>query len=469
MDATDLCYTSATELAEAIRAKHISPMEVIDALLARIDRLNPRLNAYVAVMDAEARAAARSAEDAVMRGAELGPLHGIPVSIKDLINVKRVPNTRGTKIYEGYVPEEDAPLVERLRAAGAIVAGKTNTPAFGWKGATDNLLFGATRNPWNLERTPGGSSGGASAAVAAGLGPLAVGTDGGGSIRIPSAFTGIFGMKGSWGLVPQYPASAVYSISHAGPMTRTVRDAALMLQAIAGADPRDPGCSAHPVPDYSRALSPEIKGLKIGLPREYFADSMDSAVRDAVTAAVRVLEGQGARVEEVSLPHCRYAPAAFVALVLPEASAVHARYLKTRAAEYGQDVRDQLYAGLLIPAHRYVRAQHVRTLIIQDLAAAMRRVDVLALPTVAIPAPRLGERSVTLAGKTVNVVAALARLTLLFNLSGLPAISVPCGFTADGLPIGLQLAARAFDEATVLRAAYAYEAETSWRERQPPL
>jgi Asp-tRNA(Asn)/Glu-tRNA(Gln) amidotransferase A subunit family amidase len=252
-------------------------------------------------------------------------------------------------------------------------------------------------------------------------------------------------------------------------MTKSVGDAALLLQVIAGADPRDPSSSAQPVPDYSQALAGEIKGLKIGLPREYFADHMDGEVREAVRAVIQVLADQGAAVEEVSLPHCRYAPAAFVGLVLPEASCGHVHYLKTRAQEYGSEVRGLLYAGLLLPASRYVQAQRARTLIIQDLSEALQRVDVLALPTVAMPAPRIGQQSVTLGDKTVNVIAALARFTLPFNLAGLPAMTVPCGFTSDGLPIGLQIAGRAFAEPTILRVAHAHEAQTSWHRQHPPL
>ncbi len=259
------------------------------------------------------------------------------------------------------------------------------------------------------------------------------------------------------------------TMDHVGPITRTVADAALLLGAIAGADTRDPCCSSRPVPNYREELGGEIRGLKIGLPREYFAEAMDPQVRSAMTAAVEKLSSLGAVAEEVSLPHCRYAPAAFVALAMSEATAVHARDLRSKPNDYSSEVRELLYMGLLIPARRYVQAQRVRALIVRDLAEALRRVDVLALPTVTIPAPRIGERSVDLNGKSVNVTAALARLTLPFNLSGLPAISVPCGFTSEGLPIGLQIVGRAFAESSVLRVAHAYETNSVWRERRPAL
>jgi len=239
----ELCWMPAVELAAAIRRKKVSPVEVVDAVLARVERLNPKLNAYCTVTAEAARREAKAAERALGRkGVRLGPLHGVPFSIKDLLITKGVRTTWGSKLYADHVPEEDAPVVERLKAAGGIMVGKTNTPAFGWIGATHNLVFGITRSPWNLERTPGGSSGGAGAAVAAGMAQLAVGTDGGGSIRIPSSFSGIFGLKPSFGRVPVYPFSGAWSLSHAGPMTRTVADAALMMTVLAGPDERDPNC-----------------------------------------------------------------------------------------------------------------------------------------------------------------------------------------------------------------------------------
>ncbi|HEX4835150.1 MAG TPA: amidase family protein, partial [bacterium] len=240
MDATDLCHIPAADLAAAIRAKTVSPVEVVDAVLARIERINPTLNAYCTVTPEAARAAARDAEAAVLRGDPLGPLHGVPVSIKDLVVTKGVRTTWGSRLYAQFVPDEDAPVVERLKQAGAIIVGKTNTPEFGYKGITDNLVFGVSRNPWSLSHTPGGSSGGGAAAVAAGLGPLAVGTDGGGSIRIPCSCCGLFGLKATLGRVAAAPTyGGLDTLSHTGPMTRTVRDAALMLTAIAGSDPRD--------------------------------------------------------------------------------------------------------------------------------------------------------------------------------------------------------------------------------------
>jgi aspartyl-tRNA(Asn)/glutamyl-tRNA(Gln) amidotransferase subunit A len=298
---TDLCWTSATELAALIRRKKVSPVEVVDAVLTRIDKLNPRLNAYVLVLGDAARRRAKAAERALgRRSARLGPLHGVPYSVKDLVITNGVRTTFGTPLNRDSVPTEDAPIVARRAAAGGIMLGKTNTPAFGWIGATHNLLFGTTRNPWDLEKTPGGSSGGASAAVAAGLGPLAVGTDGGGSIRIPASCTGIFGHKPSYGRIPIYPVSGAWSLSHVGPMTRTVADAALMMNVCAGPDERDPYSLPAERVDYVKALKAPVKGLRVAYSEDLgFAEAVDDEVRAACARAARAFRELGCRVETV--------------------------------------------------------------------------------------------------------------------------------------------------------------------------
>src|SRR5438477_4865046 len=283
MPETDLNWLSATEQAALIRRKKVSPVEIVDALLARIDKINPRLNAFVLINADQARREAKSAERALgKRGATLGPLHGVPFGVKDLVVTKGVRTTFGTPLYRDNVPTEDAPMVERMKRAGAIMLGKTNTPTFGWIGATHNLLFGPTRNPWDLERTPGGSSGGASAAAAAGLGPLHIGTDGGGSIRIPASFAGIFGLKASYGRIPAYPPSGAWSLSHIGPMTRTVADAALMMNVCAGPDERDQYSLPAPRVDYVKALRGSVKGLRVAYSDDLGgADAVDPEVRAA--------------------------------------------------------------------------------------------------------------------------------------------------------------------------------------------
>src|SRR5256886_11801795 len=296
-----LCWLPATELAAAIRRKKISPVEVVDAILDRVERINPKLNAFVTLTDEAARREAKAAERALMkRRAVLGPLHGVPFSVKDLVVTKGVCTTFGTPLYRDNVPTEDAPMVERMKRAGAIMLGKTNTPTFGWMGATQNLLFGPTRNPWNLERTPGGSSGGASAAAAAGLGPLHIGTDGGGSIRIPASCAGIFGLKASYGRIPAYPPSGAWSLSHIGPLTRTVADAALMMDGCAGPHERDQYSLPAPRVDYVKALRGSVKGLRVAYSDDLGgADAVDPEVRAVSAQAPPALPGLGCRVETV--------------------------------------------------------------------------------------------------------------------------------------------------------------------------
>src|SRR5947207_4386627 len=302
MRENDPNWLSATEQAALIRSRKLSPLELVDTLLARIDKLNPRINAFVLINADQARREARAAERAVgKRGAKLGPLHGVPFGVKDLVVTKGVRTTFGTPLYRDNVPVEDAPMVARLQAAGAIMIGKTNTPTFGWLGATHNLLFGPTRNPWHLDRTPGGSSGGASAAVAAGLGPLAVGTDGGGSIRIPASFAGVVGYKPSYGRIPIYPAIAAWSLSHIGPLTRTVADAALVLQVTAGPDERDP-CSL-PAADvaYAKRLGRGVKGLRVAYADDLGGgEPVDAEVRRVAARAARAFRDLGCRVESAA-------------------------------------------------------------------------------------------------------------------------------------------------------------------------
>jgi aspartyl-tRNA(Asn)/glutamyl-tRNA(Gln) amidotransferase subunit A len=456
------------EAAEMIRGKRLSPVEVARACLERIAQHDGRLRAFIMVTEESALAQAREAEQAVMRGDPLGPLHGVPLALKDTFAMRGVRTTCGSKLLENNIPDFDGAVVDRLRKAGAVFLGTLNMHEFAFGATTANPHYGIGRNPWDEGKIPGGSSGGSGAAVAASMCLGSVGTDAGGSVRLPSSLCGIVGLKPTYGRISNFGTLPLsLTMDHSGPMTRSVADAALLLQVLAGHDPRDPASSPLKVPSYSKALTKRIKGIKIGLPKEYFAESIDPEVRVAVMAAIESLEALGAIAQEVSVPHCRYAPAAFVPLVLSEASAVHARYLRTRAREYGSEVRNLLYTGLMMPARRYVQAQRVRALVVRDLAAALQHVDSLVMPTVTIPAPGVGQQSVNLDGRNVNVAAALARFTLPFNLAGLPAISVPCGFTASGLPIGLQIAGAPFAESTILQVAHAYETHNRWKERNP--
>jgi aspartyl-tRNA(Asn)/glutamyl-tRNA(Gln) amidotransferase subunit A len=465
----ELCWMSAAALAAAIRRKKLSPVEVTRAVLDRIERVNPRLNAYVTLTVDQALRDARAAERAVgKKGARLGPLHGVPFSTKDLVITKGVRTTFGTRFFADNVPTEDAPMVARMKAAGGIQLGKTNTPTFGWIGATHNLVFGVTRNPWNTDRTPGGSSGGASAAVAAGLGPLAIGTDGGGSIRIPASFAGIFGHKASYGRIPVYPPSGAWSLSHIGPMTRTVEDAALMMNACAGPDERDQYSLPADGTDYVKALKGSLKGLRVGWsPDLGFARVVDPEVEATCAKAARRFRDLGAKVDEARLPW----PS-------PKAAweAVFCGGIATRMAPYLDRPQD-IDPGLLPiiqdavkwPASRYVQAWFDRLTWYDHVRRYFDTHDLLLTPTIATPPFKVGlDNPADIAGRPVEAYDWIP-FTYPFNLTGNPAASVPCGFTKDGLPIGLQIVGRRFDDVTVLRAAAAFEKLAPWADRKPAI
>jgi len=464
----DLRFLPAADLAAAIARRKISPVDAVKAVLDAIDE-KKTLNAWVTVDADAALKAARAAERAAMRrGARLGPLHGVPFGVKDLVITKGVRTTFGTPLYRDNVPTEDAPSVARMKAAGGIMIGKTNTPTFGWVGVTDNLIFGLTRNPWNPERTPGGSSGGAGAALAAGMAPLHIGTDGGGSIRKPSAFTGTFGLKASYGRVPVYPASAAWSVSHVGPMTRTVKDAALMLNVIAGPDERDPYSLPAERVDYVKALKGSLKGLRVAYSETLgLAPAVDPEVRDATAKAARVFRELGCRVEATN-PSWASPWEPWRAIFLGGIAARLAPYL---------DRKKEIDAGLLAiveeslawPPAKYVQAWVDRLAWCAKAMVFFERYDLLLTPTVASPPfPHgilyPGEIDGVKVGREASSI-----FTYPFNLTGQPAASVPCGFTKDGLPIGLQIVGRRFDDVTVLRASAAFETARPWIARRPAL
>ncbi len=467
MAADELCWLSATELAARYRRRTLSPVEVVEAVLDRIARVNPTLNAYVTLTAETARQQARLAERALSRrSARLGPLHGVPFSVKDLVITDGVRTTFGTPVYRDHVPTEDAPVVARLKAAGGILLGKTNTPTFGWIGATHNLVFGITRNPWDLGRTPGGSSGGASAAAAAGLGPLHVGTDGGGSIRIPASCAGIFGHKPSFGRIPTYPPSAAWSLSHVGPLTRTVPDAALMLSVCAGPDDRDQYSLPAERVDYGRALRGGVRGLRVAYSDDLgFADAIDPEVGAVCAAAARVFRDLGGRLAEVRPGW----PSPMEAWRL-----IFCGGIATRMAPY-RNRRQDIEPGLLriieeylaLPPAAYVQAWFDRLAWDQYPRALFERYDLLVTPTIACPPFPVGlDNPQAIAGQAVPSYAWIP-FTYPFNMTGHPAASVPCGFTGNGLPVGLQIVGRRHDDVTVLRAAAAFEWARPWRGRRP--
>lgn len=466
----ELLHRPLYELAHLIRSQEISPVELTEATLARIERVDPQLNSYITVLPDSAREEARRLEQELVDGHYRGPLHGIPVSVKDMFTTRGVRTTCGSKVLSDWIPDHDATAVTRWREAGAVVLGKTNMHEFAYGVTTNNPHFGATRNPWDLKRVPGGSSGGSGAAVAASLCRASLGSDTGGSIRIPAAVCGIVGIKPTYGRVSRFGAIPLaWSIDHVGPLAKCVQDAAILLGAMAGPDPQDPATSQEPVTDYAAALTGEIGGLRVGLPRNYFFDNVDGEILAAVQASVRRLESLGAHIVQLPLPHLDLCPALEAHITLAEATSYHEPYLSGRAQDYSGAVRTNLEAGRYLLATDYVKSQRARTLLQEVFAEALRQVDVIVSPTLPAFPPPVGEVWVQSGELREHVIDAFLRFNIPFNLTGLPAISLPCGFSSAGLPIGLQFAGRAFDEATVLRAAHAYESNTEWHFRRPPL
>jgi aspartyl-tRNA(Asn)/glutamyl-tRNA(Gln) amidotransferase subunit A len=453
-----------------VATKEVSPVELVRAHLQRIERLEPALHAFITVTADAAMDAARAAEVAVGSGQALGPLHGVPIALKDLFDTRGVRTTGGSRIFADRVPDADATVVSRLTAAGAIVLGKLNMHEFAYGPEGLNAHYGQTRNPWDaaVARVPGGSSSGSGVAVAAGMVTAALGSDTGGSIRIPSALCGITGIKPTYGRVSRAGVLPLgWSMDHAGPMARSAADCALLLGAMAGYDPADATTSVLPVPDYVGALGRDVKGLRIGILRGDFADALQPEIAGALAAATRQLAAEGAIVEEVTLDDAGVAAATFV-IVAAEALAYHAPLLRTRASDYQPDVRERLFNGVLVSGAHYLRAQQVRARFRAAVDAALARRDVLLAPTVPLAAPPLGERELTVGDLRLDVRTSLLRLTRPFNFSGHPACSVPCGL-ADGLPVGMQIVGRPFDEVTVLRVADAWQRMTDWHTRRPPL
>jgi aspartyl-tRNA(Asn)/glutamyl-tRNA(Gln) amidotransferase subunit A len=449
------------ELAPKIKARRISPLELTQAILERIAKLNPIINAYITVDSEGALKAAKAAERQISKGAYLGPLHGIPISLKDLFETKGLRTTGGSKILRDFVPNADATVVTKLRQAGAVIVGKTNLHEFAFGGTTQNPHFGGTRNPYNKECIPGGSSGGSAAAVRADMCIASTGSDTGGSIRTPSALCGIVGFKPTYGrtslrgIIP-----LAWSLDHVGPMTKCVRDAAIMLKIMAGHDPNDPSSAREKVPNFEKAIKNDVKKLKIGIEPSFCFGGVDDEVADAVKRALKLLERLGARIVEVNLPSIELTSAIESVLITTEAASYHEDNLRNRSADYGDDVRPLLEAGATFSALHYLKAQRLRAIIQKEFTEAFRKIDIFALPGAAVPAPPIGATTVSIGGMETDVQMALLRFTCPSNLTGLPAISVPCGMSKNALPIGIQLVGKAFDEATVLRAAFTLEANS---------
>ncbi|GAB4207478.1 MAG: Asp-tRNA(Asn)/Glu-tRNA(Gln) amidotransferase subunit GatA [Roseiflexaceae bacterium] len=484
---TDLYTLTIAEARERLDRGELTSVELTQALLDRIAAVDSQVRAFLHVATEEALAQARAADEARSAGQGGGPLRGIPIAVKDVISTRGMPNTCGSRILEGYVPPYDATAVARLRQAGAVLVGKVNCDEFAMGSSNENSAYAITRNPWDLERVPGGSSGGSAAAVAAGEVPGALGTDTGGSVRQPASLCGITGLKPTYGRVSRYGLVAFgSSLDQIGPLARTARDCAMLLGALAGHDPYDGTSAPQPVPDYQAALSGDLRGLRVGVPREYFVDGMQPGVEAAVRSAIEVLRAGGAEIVEVSLPHTKYALPVYYIIAPAEASANLARFdgvrygarreansywemlEETRGAGFGPEVRRRIMLGTYVLSAGYYdayyrRAQQVRTLIRRDFQQVFEQVDLLAAPTAPTVAFKIGEKTTDPLAMYLEDVC-----TLPGSLAGVPGLVVPCGFS-ENLPVGLQLIGRPFDEATILRVGDAYQRQTDWHTRRPSL
>jgi aspartyl-tRNA(Asn)/glutamyl-tRNA(Gln) amidotransferase subunit A len=458
------------QLAPLLQKKEISPVELFNEAMERIHQLQPKLNSFITITEEEGRKAATEAESEIRKGQYRGPLHGIPISIKDLFATRGVRTTAGSKVLAQWIPDYDATAVARLRQAGMVLVGKNHMHEFAYGVTSDNPHYGPARNPWDSTRVPGGSSGGSAAAVATSQCSASLGSDTGGSIRIPSAVCGTVGLKPTYGRVSRYGAVPLaWSLDHAGPITKTVEDAAIMLAAIAGADPKDRSASSRSIPDYRKQMQGSIRGLRLGVPRQYFFEHVDPEIQKFVSAALRQLESMGATRVEVDIPDLENCSAMEAHITLAEATSYHEQYLKKQADDYSPGVRTNLEAGRYLLATDYVKSQRARTLLKNNFNEAFKRADVIVSPTLPTFSPRVGDVWVQSGDLREHVIDAFLRFNIPYDLTGLPAISIPCGFTSTGLPIGLQIAGKAFDETTVLRVANAYEQSTEWHLHRYPL
>jgi aspartyl-tRNA(Asn)/glutamyl-tRNA(Gln) amidotransferase subunit A len=480
---------TAGEIRDAVTTGHLSATEVCQAFLDRAHRVNAALNAFTLIDDERALAAARRVDAQRSTGTPLGPLAGVPVALKDNLCVRGMRTTAASRILHNFVPPYTATAVQRLEASGAVILGKTNCDEFAMGSSTENSAYGPTKNPWALDRTPGGSSGGSAAAVAAHCAPLALGSDTGGSIRQPGSFCGVVGLKPSYGRVSRYGLLAfASSLDQIGPFSRRVRDAAVALSAMAGGDRADATTSQAAVPDFAGALTGDVRGLRVGVPRAFVSEGVDEEVRAAFDAALETLQRQGAAIVDIHLPHAKAAIPVYYLICTAEASSnlarydgvkygyratlgrtdgLQAMYNRTRDEGFGAEVKRRIMLGTYVLSAGYydafyLKAQQVRTLLRRDFDEAFSRADVIAMPTSPIPPFRLGEKT----DDPLQMYLADV-FTVSANLAGLPGISVPCGFTRGKLPVGLQLMGRMFDEQTMLRAADAYERATTWHADTP--
>jgi aspartyl-tRNA(Asn)/glutamyl-tRNA(Gln) amidotransferase subunit A len=464
---SDLVELTLVDTAALVGRREVSPVELVDACLERIEATNDLLRAYIAVYANAARAVAKAQEDMLAAGVRIGPLHGVPIALKDNIALAGLATTAGSKILADWIPDEDATVAARLKGAGAIIVGKTNMHEFAWGGTTANPHYGFCRNPWDPERFPAGSSGGSGAAVAARTCFGALGTDTGGSIRLPSAVNGVTGIRPTIGRVSNYGVIPLaWSMDTVGPMTRTVRDCALMFNAVAGHDPKDDGSAVVPVTDYTADLELGVGKMRIGVIPDYFFTHLQPAVLDGVQGGLRTLEGLGATVVEVEVANIHGNISAQLTVESCEPSTYHQRWLRERPEDYGEDVRLLLELGELHLATHYLQAQRYRNLLRSQFLAAFKSVDVFVCPTLPFTATPIGATTVVIEGGVEeDMLSAIMQYTGVPSLTGLPSLAVPCGFDADGLPIGIQIIGRPFDEATLFRVGAAFQEATDFHTR----
>jgi aspartyl-tRNA(Asn)/glutamyl-tRNA(Gln) amidotransferase subunit A len=474
MHKADIPFLSAAALGELIRKQEISPVEAAAAYLDRIDAVDGKLHSYITVCRDEAMRAARAAEQGIAHGEWRGPLHGVPYAVKDQFWTRGIRTTGGSRLLADFVPGEDATVVARLNAAGAILLGKLNMSEFATGNSVDHP-FGIPHNPWDLERNAGTSSSGSGAATAAFLCAMSLGEDTGGSIRNPANNCGLVGLRPTWGLVSRSGMmGAGWSMDIGGPIARTAEDCALVLQVIAGSDPRDPYTASQPIPDYRAGLSGRLGGVRLGIVKEAMdADFVHPQVKAATSKAVADMKELGAAVDQVSIPLLTSAAAVTRAIIGVESASLHYNWLRTRLLEYDHNVQIDFLTGAITPAQVYYKAQKIRALTRQQVLAALRQVDVLVLPSSSEPAPPLPkEAGLKSKNEARQRMSGRRSLTGVFNLANVPALSVPCGFVSlagKELPIGLQLAGRPFDDGLLLRVAHAYEQSTPWHTRRPPI
>ena len=469
MNSPALHEMSIAESSDLIRAQQLSPVELTQAYLDRIEAMNANLGAFITVMGESAIAQARTAEREISSGRYRGPMHGIPVAVKDIISTKGVLTSGGSKVLAGNIPDHDSTLIERLDRAGAPLLGKLNLSEFAIGGTIDHP-YGTPRNPWNTGHSAGGSSSGSGVAASAGLAAGTLGSDTGGSVRGPSSFCGVVGIRPTYGRVTRHGVVPMcWQMDTIGPITRTVKDCALMLQVIAGRDDQDPSSSNEPVPDYASDLDESIGGMRVGLPREMFDfTDLDDEVTTSVETAVAVLGELGVTSDEITLPTSAQSGAVFVSIADVDCASFHSEWLKTRGEDYDWSTRTRLESATLAPATVYIRAQRARELIRREVLRALDRYDVIVLPSSPTTSPPIAHATGSPGGYYQGRVdLGRRRYTSPAALAGLPAISVPCGFTASGLPVGMQIIGRPFAESTLFRIAHAYEKATDWHTQRP--